>query len=70
MSLRKIVIYSILLVALAGIISFIIPPIESAIFEPVSGKFAQSVPEYFNWSNTEYIRRYPSNIITLNKMKR
>lgn len=65
MSWWKVLLYGISLFAFAGVLSVTIAPLENSLFAPISNRFAQITPEYFNWSNIEFLKQYPKGILLL-----
>lgn len=63
--LWEMVIYALALFAFAGIMSVTITPLENELFTPLRENFNKIVPEYFNWSNYETIKQYPSSVVAL-----
>lgn len=65
MSWWKIFMYGAFLFAFAGIMSAIVAPLENNLFAPISNKLIQSIPVYFDWTNIEYLKQYPKDILLL-----
>jgi membrane protease YdiL (CAAX protease family) len=65
MSWWKTFLYGAVLFAFAGFMSVTIAPLENYLFAPISNKLIQSMPEYFNWNNFEYIKQYSKGILLL-----
>lgn len=65
MSWWKIFLYGSLLFAFAGIMSVTLAPLENTLFAPITNKFTQSIPEYFNWNNIEYYKQFSKDILLL-----
>lgn len=65
MSWWKILIYASILFGFAGLMSATVAPLEKILTQPLADKFQQIVPVYFYWSNMEYLRQYPANIISI-----
>lgn len=49
----------------SGIIYVTIAPLENYLLAPISNKLAQLTPEYFSWSNFEYLKQYSKEILLL-----
>ena len=65
MSWWEIFLYGAFLFAFAGIMSITVAPIESKFFALILDKFSLSIPAHFDWSNFEYIKQYPKDILLL-----
>ncbi len=65
MSWWKIFLYGSLLFAFAGIMSVTLAPLENTLFAPISNKLTQSIPGYFDWTNFEYFKQYPKDILLI-----
>lgn len=65
MSWWKILLYGFFLFAFAGIMSVTIAPLENLLFTPVSNRLAPLIPVYFDWTNIEYLKQYPNDILIL-----
>lgn len=63
MSPLKIFIYGFFLSGFAGVVSITIAPLENSLFAPLSDKIAQTMPQYFNWNNIEYLKQYSKEIL-------
>lgn len=63
MSPWKIFIFGALLFGFAGIMSITIAPLENNLFAPLFSKFAQLMPEYFNWNNIEQLKQYSKEVL-------
>jgi uncharacterized protein len=61
----KIVLYGALLWGFAGLMTVTVAPLEALLFAPISGRLSAIIPPYFDWTNMEYLQRYPSNILLL-----
>lgn len=61
----KIFLYGSLLFAFAGVMSATIAPLENSLFAPISNRFAQITPVYFDWNNIEYLKQYSKDILLL-----
>lgn len=55
MSWLKIFFYGAALFAFSGIGYLTIAPLENYLVAPIANQLAQLTPEYFNWSNFEYL---------------
>lgn len=63
MSPLKIFIYGFFLSGFAGVVSITIAPLENSLLAPLSDKIAQTMPQYFNWNNIEYLKQYSKEIL-------
>lgn len=63
MSPLKIFMYGFFLFGFAGVVSITIAPLENSLFAPLSDKIAQTMPQYFNWNNIEYLKQYSKEIL-------
>lgn len=59
----KIFMYGALLFGLAGVLSITVAPLENGVLAPLSNKLAQITPQYFNWTNIDYLKQYPNEIL-------
>lgn len=62
MSWWKIFLFGTALFAFSGIAFLTIAPLENNLLAPIAN---QLTPEYFNWSNFEYLKQYSKDIILL-----
>lgn len=60
-SIIKIVIYSFVLLMIAGLASTIIVPFETMLFSNIM----KCVPTYFDFTNTEFLQKYPKDILII-----
>ena len=65
MSWWRIFVYGVFLFAFAGIMSITVASIESKLLAPISDKFSQSIPAFFDWNNFGYLKQYPKDILLL-----
>lgn len=63
MSWWKIFLYGFVLFGFAGLMTVIITPLEQILTAPLADRFANILPEYFNWYNMDLLKGYSSNII-------
>ncbi|MFN7252423.1 MAG: lysostaphin resistance A-like protein [Anaerobacillus sp.] len=61
----KIITYAALLWAFAGVMSATIAPLEEMFFAPITERFSNILPTYFNWTNFDYLENYSRNILLL-----
>ena len=65
MSLKKILLYGILLFGCAGLMSLTIAPLENILTQGLSNQLYQNIPVYFHWDNIEYLKQYSKNIVLI-----
>ena len=63
MSLKKILLYGVLLFGFAGLMSLTIAPLEKILTQGLSDQLYQNIPVYFQWDNIEYLKQYSKNIV-------
>jgi uncharacterized protein len=61
----KIVLYGAVLWGFAGLMTVTIAPLEGMLFAPISERLSAIIPSYFDWTNLEYLQRYPRNVLLL-----
>lgn len=59
----KIFLYGFVLFTIAGIMSVTVGALEDWIFATPSKCLYAILPEYFNWSNFEFVKQYPKSIV-------
>lgn len=59
----KTLLWSVVLFAFAGIISFTLGEIENKLTADLSSRLFSKLGEYFNWNNFELIKTYPKGIL-------
>lgn len=62
---KQALIYGSILFAFAGLMSITVAPFENWITAPISNKLLEIIPVYFDWTNMEYIRTYPKNMLII-----
>ena len=65
MSWWKIFLYGIFLFGFAGIMSVTVAPLENHLLAPISSKFTQNIPAYFDWNNIEYFKQFSKDILLI-----
>ena len=65
MSWWKIFLYGAILFAFAGIMTVLVAPFENNLLAPISNTLTQRMPEYFDWKNMEYFKRYSKEVLLL-----
>jgi len=53
----------VILFGVAGIMSVVVKPLEDLLTAPISSKLAAVIPAYFDWTNLEYLRQFPKDIL-------
>lgn len=49
----------------AGLMTLMVTPIENSIFNNLSMSLYQWIPDFFNWSNTEYFNQYSKSVLII-----
>jgi uncharacterized protein len=61
----KIGAYTSLLFGFAGLMTVTVLPFEERLFAPLAERLNQLVPPYFDWTQMDYLDRYPTNVLLL-----
>ena len=61
----KTLIIGVILFGFAGIVSATVAPFESWVTSPLSSKIREILPAYYDWTNLEYLKQYPKNILII-----
>ncbi len=62
---KRTLLFSVVLFGLAGIFSATVGPFENWATAPASSKLLEVIPMYFDWTNMEYLRQYPKDMLLL-----
>jgi uncharacterized protein len=61
----KVALFAVLPWAFMGVMSVTLLPLETALWAPVADRAMDLLPPYFDWTNIDYLRQFPRDVLLL-----